>query len=97
MFAVGNLTLKYKRPRLPRPIRAHWALVMLGFFAMLSGLIGNIVLDANILKWFAIYFCVPMIFVLVFLNQVKLTKMLLFLMERVPWVGRRVVPFLKFR
>jgi len=96
MFAVGNLVLKYKRPRLPRPVRAHWALVLLGFSAMACGLVGNIVINPDILKYFAIYFCVPMFFVFIFLNQVQLMKMLLFLVERTP-LGPKLAPLLEFR
>jgi amino acid transporter len=93
MFAMGNLVLKYKRPRLPRPIRAHWALVLLGLASMLAGLTGNLVLKPEIFRYFAIYFCVPMVLVAIYLDQVRLVKMLLFLIERTP-LHERISPYL---
>jgi len=98
MFAMGNLALKFKRPRLPRPISAHWALVLFGLCAMLSGLIGNIIIDPEILKFFAIYFFIPMTLIFIYFEQIRLMKMLLFIIEATPGpLKKLLVPLLSAR
>ena len=41
LFCVGNILLKVKRSRLPRPVRASWLVVLLALTAVLVGLVGN--------------------------------------------------------
>lgn len=41
LFCVGNILLKVKRSRLPRPVRASWIVVLLALAAVIVGLVGN--------------------------------------------------------
>lgn len=41
LFCVGNILLKVKRSRLPRPVRASWVVVLMALAAVIVGLIGN--------------------------------------------------------
>ena len=84
MFAIGNLVLKYKRPRLFRPISAHWSLVVIGGTAMFIGWIGNLVLNSTVLLFFAIYFLVPMFLIIIFFQEYKFLKIILFMVEMTP-------------
>lgn len=77
MFAFGNLCLKFKRPRLPRPVVVMWGTVLIGFSCMLSGLIGNLVVDPSILKYFALYFSIPMVVITFTFNRIRLTRIIL--------------------
>ena len=41
LFCIGNILLKVKRARLPRPVRASWIVVLLALAAVIVGLVGN--------------------------------------------------------
>jgi len=56
LFAVGNMLLKYKRAKLPRAITANWAFVVLGWAFIVTALVGNIIYDLEVLKYWAMYF-----------------------------------------
>jgi hypothetical protein len=88
MFAIGNLILKFKRPMLPRKAVAPWYWVLFGLAGMLSGLVGNLVTDPSILKYFVIYFVVTMSVVALTLNRIMLTKLLLIAVQNLPFLKR---------
>lgn len=56
LFSVGCILLKYKRPQLPREVTASWGTVLSGLAAVLTGLLGNVVLKRQALTYFALYF-----------------------------------------
>jgi len=41
LFCLGNILLKVKRARLPRPVRAPWSYVIAAILAVVAGIIGN--------------------------------------------------------
>jgi len=56
LFAIGNMLLKVRRGRLPRPSRAGWLTVLLAAVATSVGLVGNILVSPSNLVYFATYF-----------------------------------------
>jgi len=94
MFAIGQLILKYKRPRLRRPHVAPWPIGVIGLVAMGSGLIGNLVLNPPILELFIAYVMVPIVVMFVTANQVRIMKILLHWAAHTS-VLRRLVPVLQ--
>jgi amino acid transporter len=56
LFAVGNLLLKVRRPKLKREVRAKVPVVVLAFLATSIGLVGNILIDPRNPRFFAMYF-----------------------------------------
>jgi hypothetical protein len=78
LFAVGNILLKVKRDRLPRPTRAGWATVLLAIVAVTMGMIGNAVMNPPYLVVFLEYFVPSMLIIAVMLNRVALLKGMLF-------------------
>jgi len=78
LFAAGNLLLKVKRSRLPRPDRAPWPLPIIGMVAVLVGLIGNISMDPATVRVFLQYFIPSVLVVIVMLERVSMLKALLF-------------------
>eukprot|EP00727_Mastigamoeba_balamuthi_P000301 m51a1_g10268 hypothetical protein (760) ;mRNA; r:32373-35977 len=56
IVACGNLTLKYKRPKLPRSHRCHWLAVIFGACFIVLALVGNIYMQPVILLFFFVYF-----------------------------------------
>lgn len=86
LFGVGNILLKIRRRKLPRPERAGWLAVLVGVAAVLTALVGNIFKEpgssepANIVI-FAEYFIPAVFFVVVMLNRIALLEMLLQFIE----------------
>jgi len=78
LFAGGNILLKVKRDRLPRPHRASWGQVLLAGAAVTAGLIGNAVMNPPYLRVFLQYFIPAMLIITVMLSRVTLLKGLLF-------------------
>ncbi len=94
MFAIGQLILKYKRPRLKRPLVAPWPMGLIGIIAMGSGLVGNIILNPPILELFIIYIMVPIVVMMITSNQVRLMKILLHIAAQSSFL-RGLVPMLQ--
>lgn len=77
LFAVGNILLKIKRDKLPRPVRAPWLSVLVAITAVLVGLIANALRDEKYLRMFFIYFIPTMAVVGVMLYRIPLLKLCL--------------------
>ncbi len=103
LFAIGNILLKIRRRRLPRPEWAGWSTVLLGVVFVAVALAGNIVkvptsgLPSN-LSVFLEYFIPTVLFVAVMLNRTAILEMLLNFIEYlfvpvlklVTWINRRI-------
>ncbi|WP_298262892.1 APC family permease [uncultured Lutibacter sp.] len=82
LFGIGNILLKVKRNKLPRPEKASWLSVLLAIIAVTIALIGNITmkpkgdLPSN-LTIFLDYFIPSIIFIMIMLNRTILLKLLL--------------------
>jgi len=95
-FAIGNALLKYKRRRLKREITASWITVLIGLGSVVCGLIGNILFDARIVGYFAIYFTGVMIIILVMFYRVQLLRIVIYLLQEANvyrYLGRTVARF----
>ncbi len=78
LFAIGNMLLKSKRDRLPRSVRASWPTVVLALIAVLVGLVGNVLLDPEYVRVFAIYFSGAGAVVALMFLRLHLLKLVLF-------------------
>ena len=86
LFGVGNILLKVKRAKLPRPERASWSAVLVAIFAVLCALWGNILQkplpgETSNLFIFAEYFVPAMIFVTIMLNRIALLDIMMRFIE----------------
>ena len=86
LFGLGNILLKVKREKLPRPERAPWLAVMVAIFAVSCALWGNIIKEpppgeTSNLAIFAEYFIPTIIFVAIMLNRIFLLDILLQFIE----------------
>ncbi len=81
LFGIGNILLKVKRAKLPRPVNASWASVLLGITAVTAGLVGNAVLNPPYLAVFLEYFVPSVLFLSVMLGRIVILKAGLFLMR----------------
>ncbi len=80
LFGLGNILLKVRRKKLPRPEKASWIAVFIAISAVLIALIGNIImppkdgLPSN-LTVFLLYFIPAIIFIIIMLNRTVLLKL----------------------
>ena len=77
LFAVGNILLKIKRDKLPRPVRAPWISVIVAISAVLIGLVGNALRNPKYLQMFMYYFLPTMTVVGIMLYRIPLLKLCL--------------------
>ncbi|HEV2831931.1 MAG TPA: APC family permease, partial [Hanamia sp.] len=68
-FGLGNLLLKIKRSRLPRPERAPGSIVFLGILGILIALYGNVKLHPEYLVVFLQYFIPAILIIYIFLKR----------------------------
>jgi amino acid transporter len=66
LFAIGNLILRETRTELKRTYQAPLIFVIFAFFATFFGVLGNIRIDENNLRFFELYF-VPALLVVFFI------------------------------
>ncbi|MEZ4912702.1 MAG: APC family permease [Chitinophagales bacterium] len=82
LFGIGNILLKVRRSKLPRPEKASWIAVVFAIIAVGIALIGNLImprkegLPSN-LSVFLYYFIPSILFILIMLNRTVLLKILL--------------------
>lgn len=86
LFGLGNILLKVKRNKLPRPEKATWLAVLFAIVAVLTALTGNIMmppkenLPSN-LTVFLYYFIPSILFIVVMLNRTILLKLFLKILD----------------
>jgi amino acid transporter len=81
LFGAGNILLKVKRAQLPRPQRASMFSVVIAIAAVVTGLIGNAVMNPPYLRVFLEYFIPAIIIVAIMLGRVAILKAFLFLVR----------------
>ncbi|MEZ5964230.1 MAG: APC family permease [Planctomycetota bacterium] len=72
LFGLGCALLKVKRAKLPRPTTASWISVFLGIAFVLTGLVGNAVMNPDYLWVFLEYFVPALLIVAVMLGRIAL-------------------------
>ena len=80
-FGIGNLLLKVKRTKLPRPIRASWLAVFFGIGAVLLALLGNGIMNPPYLKVFLQYFLPALLIVTIMLERIAIMHGILYLLK----------------
>lgn len=81
LFGLGNILLKVKRTRLPRPSRAGWVTVIIGIVAVLVALVSNAVMNPPYLRVFLNYFVPSMLIIMIMLSRIVLLKGCLFMVR----------------
>jgi amino acid transporter len=77
LFGLGNILLKIKRAKLPRPERASPLAIFLAITAVTIALVGNAVLNPPYLRVFLEYFIPAFLLISIMLNRTKLLKAML--------------------
>ncbi len=87
LFAFGNLILRETRTELKRTYHAPLIFVVLALLATTFGILGNIRINPNNLRFFEIYFIPSLILVFVVIYQDYIFKFLLRFFGKVPGVN----------
>ncbi|KAF2337155.1 APC family permease [Flavobacterium daemonense] len=91
LFGIGNLLLKFKRSKLPRPVRARGIAVVTAVIFVIAAFIGNMELNINAFYTFLKYMVPSLIFIGIMLNRVALIKLLIEALEYFYQPLRRMV------
>lgn len=88
LFAVGNILLKVKRNKLPRPEKAKWISVFIAIIAVIIALAGNLLIEPkkglqSNFTVFLDYFIPSIIFIFIMLNRTILLKLLLMIIHSI--------------
>ena len=81
LFGLGNVLLKVKRARLPRPTRAAWPVVIVAVLAVLVALVGNAVLHPDYVWVFLYYFLPTVLVVGIMLGRIGILRASLFVVH----------------
>jgi len=81
LFGIGNLLLKYKRRKLPRPERAKGIAVVTAVAFVIAAFFGNMFLNINSFYTFLQYMVPALIFIGIMLNRVTLIRLLIEALE----------------
>lgn len=91
LFGIGNLLLKFKRRKLPRPERARGIAVVIAVSFIIAAFIGNMKLNISAFYTFLQYMIPSLIFIGIMLNRVMLIKLLIEALEYFYQPLRRMV------
>ena len=91
LFGIGNLFLKAKRKKLPRPERAPVISVLLAIGLVVAAFVGNMELNIASFYVFIRYLIPALAFTLIMLNRARLLKLLIYTIEYLYNPFRRMV------
>ncbi|MCB0632903.1 MAG: APC family permease [Saprospiraceae bacterium] len=74
LFGVGNILLKIKRSRLPRPERAAPIAILLAIAAVIVAVVGNMIMNPAYVQVFLEYFIPAFLLVSIMLNRTALLR-----------------------
>jgi len=91
LFGLGNLLLKLKRRKLPRPERANSLVVVIAILFILAAFIGNIKMNIQSFDTFIEYLIPAAVFIILMLNRAFVVKILIQLLESLYKYMRKIV------
>jgi amino acid transporter len=93
LFGIGNLLLKFKRRKLPRPEKARGIAVVFAISLIIAAFIGNMQLNLDSFYTFIKYLVPALLFISIMLNRSFLIKVLIEALEYFYRPLRRIVIF----
>ena len=96
LFGFGNILLKMRRNRLPRPERAKGIALFVAISAVLAALIGNAILNPDYLLVFLQYFIPTVSLVLIMLYRVRILRLFTYLIKQIEDPLEKILPFTSF-
>ena len=92
LFGAGNILLKIKRKKLPRPEKSSWPFLLIAIAAVLIAIVGNVILNPAYLGVFMEYFIPTILAVGIMLNRTLILKIVL---QIIKYILSPVEQFLK--
>jgi amino acid transporter len=83
LFGIGNILLKTKRAGLPRPHTASIVSVLIAVAAVITGLVGNAIMNPHYLGVFLEYFIPTLLVVSIMLGRITILQACLFIVRSV--------------
>lgn len=81
LFGIGNLLLKIKRKKLPRPEKANEVVVVIAICLILTAFLGNYILNVNSFHTFINYLIPALLFIFIMLERISLIEFSITLLE----------------
>ncbi|MFC5270765.1 APC family permease [Adhaeribacter terreus] len=97
LFGFGNILLKIKRNRLPRPVRASVLTVLVAVAAVLAALFGNAILNPAYVLVFLQYFIPTATLVFIMLYRTTLLGIIAYAVRQIKGPFARYLPFNSYR
>jgi amino acid transporter len=83
-FAFGNMLVKYKRPGIFREYKTRWPTIFFATGAISVGIVGNILLNVDYLKYFILVLALPVVLATFTFSRIKILKLFLFFANLLP-------------
>jgi amino acid transporter len=93
LFGFGNILLKLRRNRLPRPVRASILTLLVAISAVLAALFGNAVLNPAYVWVFLKYFIPTVSVVFIMLYRIELLSIFAFILRHIERQLKKRLPF----
>ena len=77
LFGYGNMLLKIKRSRLPRPEKATWLGVIIALIAVFMAIAGNVMLNPKYVRVFFQYLIPTLLAISIMLNRILILRTIL--------------------
>ena len=77
LFGIGNVLLKIRRKKLPRPEQIGWLSLLIAILAVIMAVAGNVIMNPSYFGVFLEYFIPTLIVVMIMLNRIILLKLVL--------------------
>eukprot|EP01130_Rhizamoeba_saxonica_P017372 TRINITY_DN8402_c0_g1_i1.p1 TRINITY_DN8402_c0_g1~~TRINITY_DN8402_c0_g1_i1.p1 ORF type:complete len:655 (-),score=104.01 TRINITY_DN8402_c0_g1_i1:50-2014(-) len=82
LFAVGNIILKYKRSEIPREIKANPVAVFLALVSSVAALIGNIIFNESMVRYFLFYFSITFLIIFMMLFRIRFLRIICGMLQK---------------
>ena len=96
LFGIGNILLKLRRNRLPRPERASGWSLLIAIGAVIAALVGNAILNPPYLLVFLKYFIPTVALVYFMLYRTTLLRMFTYLVKQTEGPFAKLLPFTSY-
>ncbi|MBI5151103.1 MAG: APC family permease [Candidatus Pacebacteria bacterium] len=93
-FAIGNVILRFTRSDLKRTYKGSLIVAVLAAGATTAGIVGNIMIDAQNLVYFLVYFVptISLVFCMIYRDYI-LEALVFMTKKRIPWLYGKIYPW----
>lgn len=92
LFGLGNILLKFRRNRLPRPVRASAMVLFIAISSVVAALIGNAILNPAYVWVFLKYFIPTVSVVFIMLYRIELLIFISYLLRQLERPMKKMLP-----